>query len=353
MEYNDILKQMLARLPSRYDKREGSVLYTLLAPVAWVIAQCFYSLSWAMGLLFPDTSEGEFLDLCCSSFGVDREPATYAQRRILCTDSSGQPVTIPLGTRFGAGGTVFIIQEELEPGSYRAEAQTLGSAGNIQMGELLPVDNVPGLGRAELGEILVAARDEETDEQLRARFAQSVRESPYGGNKADYRQKTLAIQGVGAVDVFSAPDLGPGQVGLVIADEQGNPASEELILRVQEVMGANGDGIAPVGHTITVHTSTARTVDVQAQLALKSGTSLEIVKPYAEKAVKDYIASIGFGEPTVFYARLVSAILTSHESILDVGTVTLGGKAANLPLSKTFSQYETAQVGTVSITEVM
>ena len=45
MEYNVILQRMLARLPSRYDKREGSVLYTLLAPVAWAIAQCHYILT--------------------------------------------------------------------------------------------------------------------------------------------------------------------------------------------------------------------------------------------------------------------------------------------------------------------
>ena len=65
MEYNVILQRMLARLPSRYDKREGSVLYTLLAPVAWAIAQCHYILSWAVSLVFPDTATGDFLDLFC------------------------------------------------------------------------------------------------------------------------------------------------------------------------------------------------------------------------------------------------------------------------------------------------
>ena len=74
MEYNVILQRMLARLPSRYDKREGSVLYTLLAPVAWAIAQCHYILSWAVSLVFPDTATGDFLDLSCSAFGLDRSP---------------------------------------------------------------------------------------------------------------------------------------------------------------------------------------------------------------------------------------------------------------------------------------
>ena len=54
-------------------------------------------------------------------------------------------------------------------------------------------------------------------QELRERFAQSVRETPYGGNIADYRQKVLSIDGVGAVAVFGAPALGPGQVGLVLS----------------------------------------------------------------------------------------------------------------------------------------
>ena len=353
MEFNDILQRMLERIPNRYDKRPGGVFYLLLAPVAWVLGQCFYVLNWAVSLLFPDTSEGEFLDLACSAFGVDREPATFAERRIICTDSSGEPMSVPLGARFGAAGMVYAIEEELEPGNYRAVAQTSGSAGNIQIGDLLPIDGISGLGRAELGEILVAARDEETDTELRERFAQSVRETPYGGNIADYRQKVLAIDGVGAVAVFGAPALGPGQVGLVIADEQGEPAAQELITRVEERIGVNGDGIAPIGHTVTVRTSTAKAVDIAAQLVLKSGASLEVVKPYAEKAIKGYIASIGFDEPTVFYARLVSAILTSHESILDVGTVTLGGGSANLALSKTFDSYQVAKTGTITVSEVV
>ena len=74
MEFNDILQRMLERIPNRYDKRPGGVFYLLLAPVAWVLGQCFYVLNWAVSLLFPDTSEGEFLDLACSAFGWTGSP---------------------------------------------------------------------------------------------------------------------------------------------------------------------------------------------------------------------------------------------------------------------------------------
>lgn len=353
MEYNDILMRMLDRLPQRYDKREGSVLYTLLAPVAWAIAQCQYILSWAVSLVFPDTATGEFLDLSCSAFGLDREEATCCVRKVTCTDAAGEPMTVQVGARLASGGMVFQLEEELSTGVYRAAAQTAGTAANLLSGDLLPIDNIPGLGRAELGEVLIPARDAETDEEFRKRFAQSVRETPYGGNIADYREKTLAIEGVGAAAVFGAPAMGAGQVGIVIADEQMGPATAELVGKVQTLMGVDGSGIAPIGHTVTVKSCESLEIAVTAELSLKSGSSLELVKPYVEEAVREYIASIGFEAPTVFYARLVSAILTSHESILDVGTVTLGGGSANLPLSKTFAGYQVAKAGTITVSEVV
>ena len=123
--------------------------------------------------------------------------------------------------------------------------------------------------------------------------------------------------------------------------------------KVQTLMGVDGSGIAPIGHTVTVKSCTSLEIPVDAQLSLKSGANLDLVKPYVEEAIRDYISSIGFEAPTVFYARLVSAILTSHESILDVGTVTLGGGSANLALSKTFDSYQVAKTGTITVSEVV
>ena len=34
MSFQDILQRMLDRVPDKYDKREGSVIYTALAPAA-------------------------------------------------------------------------------------------------------------------------------------------------------------------------------------------------------------------------------------------------------------------------------------------------------------------------------
>lgn len=352
-EYQSILQQMLDAVPDTLDKREGSVIYTALAPAALLLAQQNYMIGYLFNLLFADTSTGGWLDRVVYDFGISRDQATYAQRKITLTDTDGQPMDLPAGTRFAINSLTFALSERKAAGEYFALCEQPGTQGNLYTGELLPVDNLNGLGAAVLApEPVVAARDAETDDALRERFYQTVRRSPYGGNIADYEQKTLEVDGVGAVQVFAAPVMGPGRVGLVIGDEQGNRASQELVGRVQELMGVNGDGIAPIWHTVTVGTSVDLPVNVAAPVRLRTGASFEIVQPRVEDTVRAYIEDIGFTDQTVFHAKLVAAILGCHESILDVGAVTMNGAAANIALNKTFDSYEVPTIGTITVTEV-
>ena len=50
-EYEAILQQMLGQVPDSIDKREGSVIYHTLAPVAFALAQQSYMLAYMTDLL--------------------------------------------------------------------------------------------------------------------------------------------------------------------------------------------------------------------------------------------------------------------------------------------------------------
>lgn len=348
--FDAILKRMLSLVPDTVDKREGSIIYDALAPTAHALAAQNYMLAGLSDLLFGDTAEGEWLDRVVNDFGITRESATQAVRQIDCTDSEGAAFTVPVGARFAINELTFCITEEITPGSYKAVCEQEGSAGNSYSGAVLPVDNISGLGAAVLSaQPLISARDTETDDDLRARFYASVRETPFGGNRADYREKALSIDGVGACVVFAASDgMGAGNVGLMIGDEQGNCASETLIAKVQELFGTDGDGLAPVGHTVYVATGVETAIAVDAQLTLKSGVSIELVAPFAEAAAESYINGLAFDAPTVFYAKLVSEILNSHEAILDA-QVTLNGGEQNIALEKSFECYQIPAAGEINI----
>lgn len=357
-EYMPILQEMLDAVPDTLDKREGSVIYSTLAPAAMTIARQNYMIGYLLNLVFADTATDEWLDRVVYDFGMSREQATQAIRQINAFNSENQPMDIPLGSRFAINNLTFALTEKKATGQYKATCEQAGTQGNLYSGTILPVDNIPDQGGAKFGraELVsmpeIAARDTETDESLRARFYLAVRQSPYGGNIADYEQKTLEVNGVGAVKVFGAPDMGAGNVGLVIGDEQGNKASQTLIENVQALMGTNGDGIAPIYHTVTVKTSTDLAVNVAAPVKLKTGASFDIVKPTVEDTIEKYIEDIGFKDETVFLAKLVAAILNCHESILDVGAVTLNGSAENIALTKTYAAYQVPIVGTITVTEV-
>ena len=352
-EYDAILQRMLSQVPDTIDKREGSIIYDALAPTAYTLAAQNYMLSYFASLLFGDTATGEWLDKVVGNFGMTREPATYATRQINCTDSVGAAFSVPVGARFAINELTFKVTEEIATGQYKAVCEQVGTQGNSYSGAILPIDNIAGLGAAVLvADPLIVARDIETDDDLRVRFYLHVRSTPFGGNKADYLERALAIDGVGACVVFGAADgMGAGNVGLMIGDENGNQASSTLVDDVQEIFGSDGDGLAPIGHTVTVATCADLTVDVSASLVLKSGTSFEVVQPLVESAISDYIDGVAFDGTVVFYAKLVAAILNAHSSILDVGAVTMNGAAANITLSKTFANYQVPVVGTIAVTE--
>ncbi len=351
-EQEQLLARMLAQVPDELDKREGSVIYTTLAPVAQMLAQQNAMLEQMERLLFADTAEGEWLDRTVTDFGLVREEATQAVRRVILTAREGGPLSGCIGLRVAADGLAFVLEEEEEAGSYLARCQTAGTAGNRCGPDILPMDYFTGLGGGRMEtEPVIAARDQETDEQLRQRFRQAVSQTPYGGNIADYEQKTLAVEGVGAVAVFGAQVMGAGKVGLVIGDEEGHAASSQLVEQVQTLMGVDGDGIAPVGHTVTVTTGEELEVAVSAALHLRSGESFEVVRPLAEAAVEQYLENISFNEDTIFAARLTSVLLECSSAVADVTEVTIGGKAGNLLLEKTFDHWQLPRCGTVTITQ--
>ena len=352
--YADLIKSMLTLVPDDVDKRVGSIMYNTLSPTAYFLARQNYMLGFLMGLqLFADTATGDWLDRVTNDFGINRELATQALRQINTFDTDNNPYDVPIGTRFAIDEVTFTLTEKIGTGQYQALCDQYGTIGNWPRETLLPVDNIGGnFGYAQLvSDPLIPARDDETDDSLRERFYLYVRAKPYGGNKADYKLKVMEIAGVGDVAVFGAPVMGPGQVGIIITDDLGGPAGEELIERVKDVVKEEGDGIAPIGHKPSVKTVTERNIDVTATLKLRDGAQFELIKPKVEAALKTYIEETDFEEDTIYYSKVIAAILDADLSIRDATDVTLDGTTSNVTLYKTFDLFQVPRVGTVTLKE--
>ena len=79
---------------------------------------------------------------------IARISAIKAQRKATFTDGSGIPFNIDLGSRFGIENISFKAISKIADGEFILECETDGEAGNILSVNLLPIDNISGLGTA-------------------------------------------------------------------------------------------------------------------------------------------------------------------------------------------------------------
>lgn len=350
--YEELMEAVLARVSDDVDKREGSLIYTAVAPVCAELAQAYIRLAGALDLLFFDTSEGEALDRLAAQFGLSRREASCAVCLGVFKDSGGNEFVPPVGMRLGYGGMFYRVSGAVS-GGCALICETAGTGGNQVSGELLPVDYLEGFGSAELSGLLTAGRDAESDEELRQRLTGRVQAPAFGGNLADYREKVLGIQGVGAVKVTAAAN-GAGTVKLTLLDDAYSAAGTELVSKVQAAadpgVSGGGKGFAPIGHKVTAAGAAMKTVNVAATVTVQSGADKAALQARLKAAVEGYFLELrkqweSAGKTVVRLSGVVMKLL-EEDGVLDVSGVTLNGGAANLETA----ELEVPVLGTLTLT---
>ncbi|MEO3944110.1 baseplate J/gp47 family protein [Gorillibacterium sp. CAU 1737] len=333
--YDAILQRMLDRVPGELDKRQGSVLYDALAPAAAELAQAYAGLDAVARLISATTSSGEFLTRKAQDDGMERKAASPAKRKGTFADSKGQPLDVPLGARFAREDIVFFVESKRGSGDFVLECEQAGTVGNGITGTLLPVDYVPGLAKAELGDLLVPGEDVETDESLRKRYLDRNRNPATSGNKAQYRAWALDYPGVGEVQVLPLWD-GPGTVKVVILDAMHLPASESLVAELQAYLDPSpglGEGKAPLGAVVTVEAAEPVVIPLKAMILRNGSRTLAQIQEDIEREFAAYLKGIAFGnDPSVKVAK-VGALLLDVPGIQDYSLLQVADGTANIPIS--------------------
>ena len=217
--FDDILTRLLDNVDNNLDKRQGSIIYDALAPAAAELAQAYIALDVYADQTYLSTATGENLDNKVVDYGLERTHATYAERIALFTNSDGELIDVPLDSRWSIpneyGGYNFKVTTRLSIGKYVLTCETAGTIGNEYIGLLLPLQSLTNLGEAQLTDIYVAGEDAEDDDKLRQRAYNKLKETPFGGNIADYKEFVEAQDGIGACLVIPIWN-GGGTVKLVI-----------------------------------------------------------------------------------------------------------------------------------------
>lgn len=336
MTFGVLMGRMLARIPDSLDKREGSIIYSALAPAAVELANMYIGLDWVVGQSFADTQGREYLVRRCAERGITPDPATYA---VLKGEFN---MDIPVGSRFSLGLLNYTAVERLDLCVYRMQCETAGEEGNRQLGGLVPIGYIQGLSRAELTEVLIPGEDEEGTEHLRQRYFDSLDAKAFGGNIQDYKEKVNGLAGVGGVKVYPAW-AGGGTVRLVVIDSSYDKPGGTLLGAVQEAIDPQGDagkgmGLAPIGHVVTVEAVEERPVHVTAQVTYQAGWSWADLKPYAEGCIEDYLKGLrenwAGSDGLVVRVSQIESRLLGLTGILDVSGTSINGGTENILLGK-------------------
>lgn len=333
--YESILQRMLDRIPNTLDKREGSIIYDALAPAAMELKLAYIEFDQILNESFADTASRDFLIRRCAERGIIPKAATNA---ILQGEFTPTNIDV-IGQRFNLNKLNYIVTSKIDDGKYQVKCETVGTEGNQYLGAIIPIDYIDGLETAELTDVLIPGEDDESTESLRNKYFNSFDEKAFGGNRADYLEKTNSIDGVGSTKITPLWN-GAGTVKLTILDAEFNKASSTLVQTVQNTIDptadAEGWGLAPIGHIVTVDTASEVKIDIQTVITFRTGYNWELLKGQITDAIKLYMLELRkeWSSQDFLIIRIaqIESRLLQIEGISDVTRTTINGQGANLQL---------------------
>lgn len=369
-DYDYFLRKMLDAVPDNIDKREGSIIYDALAPAALVMGQQSLDMANVIKETYIKTASGEFLDYRAIEHGTSRYPATQTEAKAKVLNDKKEPLdNVQIGDKFASIGDspIFYAVTKINADlTVELTAETAGSSANSYIGQILPVTPNDLLSWAEITEIIAPARDVESDDHLRARLLSSQSWIAYGGNVADYLDMTGKIDEVGAAQIYPTWN-GGGTVKVVILNNDLMPASASLVQKVKNTLDpedkqAEGYGLAPIDHAVTVTAPEKLIVNIDISVKLDDTKVVRYVKDSITKAIEGYFQSLredwsdinqrlGRGyEQTIYRSKILSQVMLT-EGVVNAKLPSLNGKDTDIDLIFNNAKSQLPVVGTVTINE--
>lgn len=354
--FENLIKGALEKVPDDIDKRQGSVIYDALAPACYQLAEMYMQLKEVLLNSFVTTSYGEYLDNKVIEQGLTRYKATYAKKKIKCIFQDGTPATVQVGSRFSTINdeisltykVIDVFKNEnnmLVSGEYIVQCETIGTIGNGYIGDMLPITHINNLKSCKMTTLLVPARDEETDDELKQRFILEVNQRPFGGNVAQYDDEIRKLDGIGEVQIYPTWNSG-GTVKCSIVDTEFNAVSEELIEKVKNIIDpkeheGTGLGLAPIGHVVTITTPQVININIEAKIHLITGYTIDQVRGEINKSIESYLKELkkNWGiademnryELSIYVAQITMSIL-KVVGVANVTNIKINGQPSDLKL---------------------
>ena len=116
MTFDYLMARMLSKVPDTMDKREGSIIYDAIAPVAAELAEAYIQLETVLNESFADTQTRPYLIRRVAERGITPYKATRAILRAVFTPVD---INIPMGARFSCEELNYTVIAKFSDGVYQ------------------------------------------------------------------------------------------------------------------------------------------------------------------------------------------------------------------------------------------
>ena len=221
--------------------------------------------TWITRQIFPDTADTDYLERHAALRGITRRAATRAGGTATLAGTAG--AVLPAGAQMKLGNRFYTTTADATiDGSLSARVPIVAT----EAGEQGNCDTTAGqLMAASAGissDVVLSATggtDAENDASLLSRLLERIRRPPAGGNRHDYKNWALSVDGVSSAYVYPLR-RGLGTVDVAITSANQLPSAETLVA-VQNYI----DAVRPVtAKNVRVLAPDITRVDVRVRVKL-------------------------------------------------------------------------------------
>jgi uncharacterized phage protein gp47/JayE len=288
--------------------------------------------------------------------GIKRKLATYGTTTVTISGTPGASIIVNDKVASDTLNFIFKESKTLDSSGYAevlVECEMPGSVGNVPAGTIkyFPV-TLSGLTSVTNPNSVTNGYAEESDADLLDRYFERLQTPATSNNKAQLKGWAKEITGVGDARVFSLW-AGDDTAKVVIIDSNKQPASNELVVIVQEHIDPGssglGDGMASIGLYCTVESASGKAINVSFTADKDNSVTDEVRLTNVRNNITNYFKTISFNEdePQISYAKISAAIMGSI-GILDISDLLINGGISNIPLSQVLP-VEVPMLGVVTI----
>jgi baseplate J-like protein len=281
------------------DISEDSDAYARASSLAACAEGIYAHQKWLIKQFFPDTADTEFLEKHAGLRGLRRRNATYAAGKGATV--SGNPdavIAVGLQIKTEDGRFYETTESEVIPagGSVVVAVRSLatGAAQNIKTTTKGSFMAAPvGVSSDVVLNDVVGATNAESDSSLLERLLNKIRRPAAGGNRYDYKDWALEVDGVEQAYVYPLR-RGLGTVDIAITADNGVP-SDDTVRRAQEYIDQERPVTAKESKVVKPDVTKVN-FNIQVKI---SGVALNDIKTAINNALRDYFNGLIPGDDLI------------------------------------------------------